>query len=120
MTSFLNPSLIPHPAHPQSQITDSPNPSTADLVQDIYLRELRNYKIPQPKPNEAEGHVQKFAPPSPPKSPEEVNLAGSVSEYEAQTVEIEGQAAAGEQAEPEEDYFEDIEEKEEEAHGQGH
>jgi len=84
----------------------------ADLIQDLYLKELRAYKPPQQKASDAEGHVQKFTPPTSPKSPEEANLASEMKEYEDQVVEIEGQAAAGEAQSAEEDFFEDLEEDE--------
>ena len=80
----------------------------ADLIQDLYLKELKAYKPPPQKASDAEGHVQKFSPPAAPKSPEESNLASEMKEYEDQTVEIEGQAAAGETQSSEEDFFEDI------------
>ena len=87
----------------------------------MYLKELRAYKIPQPKPNDAEGHVQKFNSPAPPKSPEESNLASEMKAYEDQQVEVEGQASAGEAKEPEDDYFEDMKQfDEEEQHGAAH
>ena len=79
----------------------------ADLIQDLYLKELRAYKPPPQKASDAEGHVQKFAPPAAPGSPEETNLASEMKEYEDQVVEIEGAAAPGE-APAEEDFFEDI------------
>ncbi|KAI1628275.1 ATP synthase complex subunit H-domain-containing protein [Exophiala viscosa] len=81
-----------------------------DLIQDLYLRELKAYKPPPQKASDAEGHVQKFTPPPTPKSPEETNLASEMKDYENQAVEVEGQAAPGESAEhSEEDFFEDIE-----------
>ncbi|RMD44448.1 hypothetical protein DV735_g743, partial [Chaetothyriales sp. CBS 134920] len=83
--------------------------SRADLVQDLYLKELRNYKAPAVKASDAEGLVQKFTPPPAPKSPEEAQLAAEVSEYESQQVEVEGAAVPGEtQQSTEEDYFEDL------------
>lgn len=85
------------------------------MIQDLYLKELRAYKPPPAKASDAEGHVQKFSPPTAPKSPEEANLASEMKEYEDQVVEIEGQAAAGE-TQAEEDFFEDIEEDDEPAH----
>lgn len=69
---------------------------------------MREYKAPATKASDSEGHVQKFSPPAAPKSPEEANLANDMKAYEDQVVEIEGQAAAGEQQEAEEDYFEDL------------
>jgi F-type H+-transporting ATPase subunit h len=74
----------------------------------MYLKELRAYKIPQPKPNDAEGQVQKFTAPLPPKSLEETNLASEMKAYEEQQVEIEGQASTEEVHEPKDDYFEDL------------
>jgi F-type H+-transporting ATPase subunit h len=80
----------------------------ADLIQEMYLKELRAYKVPQPKPNDAEGHVQKFTAPPPPKSSEEANLASEMKAYEDQKVEVEGQASTGEVQESKDDYFEDL------------
>lgn len=88
----------------------------ADLIQDLYLRELKAYKAPTQKASDAEGHVQKFSPPATPNSPEEANLASEMKDYEDRVVEIEGQAAAGESEVAEEDCFEDIEEDDEPAH----
>ncbi|KAL1640768.1 putative mitochondrial f1f0 atp synthase subunit atp14 [Diplodia seriata] len=87
----------------------------ADLVQDMYLRELKNYKPTPVKPTDAEGHVQKFSIPKAPQSPEESDLAGELKEYEAQQPEVEGQAA-GETAAVEEDWFEEEEEAPAAAH----
>lgn len=83
-------------------------------MQDLYLRELRAYKQPPVKPSDAEGYVQKFNMPKPPKSPEEISLANQMQEYENAIVEVEGQAATGETQETEGDYFEDLNEVEEE------
>ena len=80
----------------------------------MYLRELKAYKIPQAKASDAEGSVAKFNPPAAPKSPEESNLANEMKEYEDQVVEVEGQAASGESQSPEEDYFEDLKQFDEE------
>lgn len=87
----------------------------ADLVQDLYLKELKNYKAPAVKASDAQGHVQTFTMPKPPTSPEEADIASELKAYEDQEVEVEGQAAAGETAAPVEDWF--VEEPEEEAHG---
>ena len=112
-------SLPLHEVRTQSSTTTAlgTNFNSADLIQDMYLKELRAYKPPAVKPSDAEGHVQKFSPPAAPKSPEESNLAGEMKEYEDQVVEVEGQAAAGETQSSEEDYFEDLKQfDEEEAH----
>lgn len=77
----------------------------------MYLRELKSYK-PQPvKPNDSEGHVQKFAMPKTPASPEEGDIASELKTYETQSVEVEGQSATGE-APVEQDWFEEEEDDE--------
>ncbi|KAJ5211604.1 uncharacterized protein N7498_003250 [Penicillium cinerascens] len=88
----------------------------ADPVQDLYLRELKAYKPTPIKAGDAEEHVQKFALPQAPASPEEANLAGELSAYESQEVEVEGQAAAGEAAPAEQHWFEEDEEEAAAAH----
>lgn len=87
----------------------------ADLVQDLYLRELKSYKPTQIKASESEGQVQKFAAPKAPKSPEETDIANELKAYEASAVEVEGQVSEGAPVRKEVDWFE--EEPEEEAHG---
>ncbi|KAJ9632223.1 ATP synthase F0 subcomplex subunit H atp14 [Taxawa tesnikishii (nom. ined.)] len=82
----------------------------ADLVQDMYLRELRNYKVPQVKASDAQGHVQTFSMPQAPKSPEETDIQNELQAYEQQQVEVEGQAAEGGAAPVEQDWFEEEEE----------
>lgn len=66
----------------------------ADFVQELYLKELKAYKIPAVKESDAEGQVQTFSAPATPQSPEENDLAGNLKEYESMAVEIEGQDAA--------------------------
>lgn len=83
----------------------------------MYLKELRAYKTPPAKPNDAEGHVQKFNAPKAPKSPEEADLTSGIKAYEDSVVEVEGQSASGDE-EAVGDWFE--EEPEEQAHGSGH
>jgi F-type H+-transporting ATPase subunit h len=85
--------------------------SIADLVQDLYLKELKAYKPPPVKPGDEDAYVQKFSAPKPPKSPEEGNIAGDLKAYETQQVELEGQASGGDSAPVEEDWFEDDEEE---------
>ncbi|KAI9796248.1 MAG: hypothetical protein M1833_006417 [Piccolia ochrophora] len=86
----------------------------ADLVQDLYLRELKAFKPTPVKPSDAEGHVQKFTAPTPPQSPEEGNLAQDLKAYEEQQVEVEGQASEGGETVKEHSWFEedDLEESE--------
>ncbi|KAL5412976.1 hypothetical protein PMIN06_003763 [Paraphaeosphaeria minitans] len=79
----------------------------ADLVQDLYLRELKNYKVPQVKASDAEGHVQKFVLPKAPPSPEESDLANDLKAYEMQQVELEGSSSESGEAPVEEDWFEE-------------
>ncbi|KAM3475781.1 hypothetical protein MY8738_007257 [Beauveria namnaoensis] len=66
----------------------------ADFVQELYLKELKAYKMPPVKESDSVGQVQTFAEPKTPKSPEEADLASSLQEYESMAVEIEGQDAA--------------------------
>ncbi|EME88754.1 uncharacterized protein MYCFIDRAFT_58041 [Pseudocercospora fijiensis CIRAD86] len=87
----------------------------ADLVQDMYLKELKAYKPAPLKANDSEGQVQKFTVPKPPPSPEEADLQNDLQAYEQQTPEVAGQASAGESA-PVQDWFVE-EDEEEEAHG---
>jgi len=83
----------------------------ADLVQDLYLRELKAYKAPAVKATDAEGHVLKFTIPKPPASPEETDIANELKAYETQAVEIEGSTSGEEAAAPPaEDWFEEEDE----------
>ncbi|KAK5128295.1 hypothetical protein LTR85_002962 [Meristemomyces frigidus] len=88
----------------------------ADLVQDMYLKELKAYKAPPVKASDAQGHVQQFTIPKAPQSPEETDIASDLKAYEDQVPEVEGQAAAGESSPAEQDWFEEPEDDEEEAH----
>ncbi|EFX04814.1 mitochondrial f1f0 ATP synthase subunit [Grosmannia clavigera kw1407] len=63
----------------------------ADFVQELYLKELKAYKVPAVKPEDAKGQVATFALPKTPASPEEADLASSLQEYETMAVEVEGQ-----------------------------
>ena len=85
-------------------------------MQDLYLKELKAYKPSPVKPSDAEGQVQKFSVPQPPRSPEEGNIAQELKAYDEQQVEIEGQATEGEAGVVEEDWFEEEEAEEEPAH----
>lgn len=86
-----------------------------DLVQDLYLREIRAYKPPPVKPSDSEGHVQKFTAPKIPQSPDEGDIAQDLKAYENQQVELEGQAAPGESGAAEESWFEEEDDEEEHA-----
>lgn len=89
----------------------------ADFVQELYLKELKSYKVPAVKAEDATGQVATFSLPKTPASPEEADLASSLQEYESMAVEVEGQEtpADGEaSAAPVEDWF--VEEEEEDDH----
>jgi F-type H+-transporting ATPase subunit h len=76
------------------------------LVQDLYLRELKNYKVPQVKATDAEGHVQKFSIPKAPASPEEADIANELKAYETQAPDVGAEATAEDgQVLPDEDWF---------------
>ena len=115
-------SSLPLPAAPSSPLrpfaqvhhhsrgrapTDSADAiGTADLVQDLYLRELKNYKVPQVKAGDADAHVQKFSVPAAPKSPEEADIASELNAYETQQPDVGAEATAEDgQVLPEEDWF---------------
>ncbi|KAF2672761.1 hypothetical protein BT63DRAFT_135950 [Microthyrium microscopicum] len=83
---------------------------SADLVQQMYLKELQGYKPTPLKANDSEGHVQKFALPKAPTSPEESNISSELSAYESQQPDIEGNAADGAPAAEENWFVEDEEE----------
>lgn len=95
----------------------TPIPSTADFVQELYLKELKAYKPTPIKDSDAVGQVQTFTAPKTPKSPEEADLASSLKEYESMAVEVEGQEAVAPGSAPAvvEDWLV-IEEDEEPAH----
>jgi F-type H+-transporting ATPase subunit h len=86
---------------------------TADLVQDMYLKELKAYKTPAVKASDAEGHVQKFTLPKAPPSPEEADIASELKAYESQVPEVEGQSGEAGAAPVEQDWFEEPVEEEE-------
>jgi F-type H+-transporting ATPase subunit h len=97
-----------HPRRRAAASTDAIG--AADLVQDLYLRELKNYKVPAVKASDADAHVQKFSIPKAPASPEETDIANELNAYETQAVDVEGAVAEGGEAVPEEDWF--VEEEE--------
>jgi len=83
----------------------------ADLVQEIYLRELKAHKLKPESAAAAEEAVRKWAPPPAPPLPESANAntTSELSAYESQAVEVEGQDAAteGAAAAQAEDWFEE-------------
>ena len=75
-------------------------------MQDLYLRELKNYKVPEVKAGDAEGHVQKFTVPKAPASPEETDIANELKAYETQQPDVGTEATAEDgQVLPDEDWF---------------
>jgi len=101
-------------SHSLKTIQANPLPP-ADLVQELYVKELKAYKTPALKATDSEGHVQKFAAPKAPKSPEETDIANELKAYEASSVEVEGQGEPG-SVEKEVDWFEEEPEEEHAAH----
>lgn len=79
-------------------------------MQDLYLRELKNYKVPEVKATDAEGHVQKFTVPKAPASPEETDIANELKSYETQAVDVEGAQGEDDAVLPQEDWFEEEDE----------
>ncbi|EJT50698.1 hypothetical protein A1Q1_08250 [Trichosporon asahii var. asahii CBS 2479] len=62
-----------------------------DLVKDMYLNQLKNYKAPATSKADAEQHVRKFTAPEPPKAPElPSDLAADMSAFDAQNPTIGG------------------------------
>jgi F-type H+-transporting ATPase subunit h len=109
-SSRLRPSAQVTQPNCAAAVSTDPIRAPADLVQDLYLRELKNYKVPQLQANDAEGHVQKFKVPAAPTSPEEADIASDLKTYETQTVDIEGGASEDGTVLPEEDWFEEEDE----------
>ncbi|TFK47150.1 hypothetical protein OE88DRAFT_1666445 [Heliocybe sulcata] len=59
--------------------------SHRDLVQEIYVREIKSYKTPAPPKDAHVGHVKPFSAPSAPKAPAlPADLASELSAYDAQ------------------------------------
>lgn len=83
----------------------------------MYLRELKIFKPTPIKPSDSEGHVQKFAMPATPTSPEEANIQNELKAYEDQAVEVEGQSNAADGSNVEHDWFVEEEEDDDGAHG---
>ena len=58
---------------------------------------MRNYKPTPSKISDASSHVQSFSIPQPPPSPEDIEVANDLKDYEDQLVEIEGLDEEGEE-----------------------
>ena len=82
----------------------------ADMVQDMYLKELKAYKPPPVKSGDADAHVHKFQMPKAPASPEEADIQNDLKAYEEQVPEVEGQSSGGSSSAVEQDWFEEPEE----------
>ncbi|KAF3203962.1 hypothetical protein TWF106_001821 [Orbilia oligospora] len=63
----------------------------SDIVQDLYLRELKSYKPTPPKANDHEGQVRVWKAPATASTPDlgEASLTSDISAYQAQVVETE-------------------------------
>ncbi|KAK6527066.1 hypothetical protein TWF281_010260 [Arthrobotrys megalospora] len=63
----------------------------SDIVQDLYLRELKAYKPTPPKANDHEGQVRIWKAPAVASTPDlgEASLTSDISAYQAQIVETE-------------------------------
>ena len=83
------------------------------MVQDMYLRELKQAKPNPVKEGDEKGYVREFHMPKAPQSPEEADLQNELKTYEDQVPEVEGQAAEQSSA-PEQDWFEEEVEDDEE------
>ncbi|KAK9453109.1 ATP synthase complex subunit H-domain-containing protein [Dipodascopsis uninucleata] len=70
-----------------------------DLVQDMYLKELKSYKAPTITASDAVGQVKPWVPPTAPAVPTvEASSDADISEYATQTVEVEGIAEVAEES----------------------
>ncbi|RPA72454.1 hypothetical protein BJ508DRAFT_419455 [Ascobolus immersus RN42] len=91
----------------------------ADLIQDLYVRELKAFKPAPVSASDAEGVVKSWVAPKPAAVPDVASFTNELAAYETSEVEVEGQAEGveGQSAVVEEDWFEEEEAfgKEEEA-----
>ncbi|PRT54936.1 hypothetical protein B9G98_02556 [Wickerhamiella sorbophila] len=77
-----------------------------DLLQDLYLSEIKAFKPKPVSESDAAGTVKKFAVPAQPKSPSIEGDAAEVDAYANSTVEVETETASGEPvAQTSEDWF---------------
>ncbi|KAK9472106.1 ATP synthase complex subunit H-domain-containing protein [Dipodascopsis tothii] len=81
-------------------------PRRADIIQDLYLKELKAYKAPTIKATDSEGQVKPWSVPKAPAVPAfEGTAEADVTAYEAQAVEVEGVEAAAVEEPDVEDWF---------------
>jgi F-type H+-transporting ATPase subunit h len=92
--------------------------SRADLIQDMYIRELKNYKSSPPDPKEAAQTTKHWQPPAPPVAPKiETSIDQDLQAYRDEPVDLDTSASESETQEekPEEDWLV-IEDPEDEKH----
>ncbi|KAK9364856.1 ATP synthase complex subunit H-domain-containing protein [Lipomyces kononenkoae] len=69
-----------------------------DIVQDLYLKEIKNYKAPAIKATDSVGQVKPWVAPSAPTPPSvEASAPTDLDEYDSQVVEVEGVATTTEE-----------------------
>ncbi|BFZ65173.1 ATP synthase F0 subcomplex subunit H atp14 [Saitoella coloradoensis] len=85
---------------------------SADPLQDLYVKELRSYKAPTLKASDAEGQVKAWKAPATPVAPsvETGDLAGELSAYENEAVQLEAVEAVEGEVQKTGEWFEDVEE----------
>lgn len=85
------------------------------MIQDMYLKELKQAKPNPVKEGDEKGYVKEFHMPKAPQSPEEADLQNELKSYEEQVPEVEGatDGAEGSSA-PAYDWFEEEVEDDEE------
>ncbi|VVT49224.1 uncharacterized protein SAPINGB_P002164 [Magnusiomyces paraingens] len=78
-----------------------------NLIQDLYVKEIKGYKAPPLTVADAQGSVKPWVSPSAPAPPAvEGDVAADLAAYESSTVEVESHAPVAEGAEPVvEDWF---------------
>lgn len=82
-------------------------PVRRDLIQDLYVKELKAYKAPKTSGNDAAEHTKGWSQPATPTAPTlESDISDQLKSYESEVVELEG-LEAGETAVPVEDWFEE-------------
>src|SRR5690349_4039247 len=77
------------------QLTCFDNAVEIDLVQDLYLKEIKGYKAPARTLADAEGSVKPWAVPKAPAAPA-VEGAADLAAYKSEPVEVETQQEGGE------------------------
>lgn len=66
----------------------------SNLIQDLYIKEIKGYKAPPLTLKDAEGSVKPWTPPAAPSAPSvEGDVAADLAAYESSSVEVESQAS---------------------------